>query len=1057
MLKKQSSRTLLLALAAAAALPFGAFALNYSGSQKNQATFETLEEARVSGPLAVVSLEGNNGRTFKSHPVLDGYPKGTTYIYRSANLYGGRAAARLNTDILVFVEKPFANKDAALQYLKDLGLIQIIDEAIGSVILVTPADGRAFGASDQKYYYALQTAILAQKAGEGGRGGPGYSDAEYFGGFGYTYVIGLDGGATFLNNYVAGTLDYVSRIAGLLLINGKMEAVRSVAGLVPAYLVNAPEAVVEKYKKANDADAYASAAGVEAYFDQALPVKKVVVAKDQNPDTAKYIKDAYYNLFIKAMRVPVTKPGLHSASTPYQGYTMDQAPLSLCARNAVLNGVTADGIHVIRHSEDRFSDVKTPNGEYMQTWFEYLPEEALNGTAPAGTVPLILALHGGGDDPRQFVEEIGLLPLAGSERFAMVAPEHQNVANLLSDSLPKLVKYMLKTYPALDPSRVYVTGYSMGGAATLRAINGDPSVFAAAVPMAAAPYTGTAEQVAQFQKYHLPVMFTTSSFDLGGAFDQVNGNIATGYQTQLNLFLGYNGMKTINAYDFKTFPVNGFKADSMVRVKLNGEYDNYRWFLNNADGVPMVALAYTTSLIHALYPEYGKIGWEFFKHYSRDQKTGANQIQSIRQVIPWLIMIKHTTFGALLWMLLAPLAPAQPAGTTASNRIELGRLANGAAVTFVRSDAGGWGIEISGGAAPRLTQPEPAQIEVFRGQTNVSDLAAGYQSVQKEAGAVVAKAKVAGGGEVVFAVEDRWTLSGAVLSLSRKVSVTATETNAGFFSAIRLLTAPTVKWEDADYFAPDVLYGDPSYDGDRSPGGTVNYRAKRFAIREDMMSAPLFALSFRDGRWAAVLDLAPRGDTTLAETTASAATPIIEERLQFGALGARGMPEGGVELGFWLPGTTQESGGGFGRGTATPTVRRRYHPVKAGFSQSYQVGFRFGQAASFRDMERDAWRWAWESLKPRSTPVDVEVVRRTLLDHLDARVVTVEGRTGVPFLFDAVTGKPGSYRRGPTRPGTTNAPARAGGPGRAGNMPLPRSECLLKTAGPWRNGRAAWA
>ena len=634
MLKKNSFITIALALSAVA-FPSATFAMDYSGRQKNPATFETLEEARVNGPVAVASLEGNDRRTFKSHPVLDGYPEGTTYVYRSPDLYGGRAAARLNTDILVFVEKSFTNKDAALQYLGDLGLIKIIDDAIGSIVLVTPANGSAFGANDQKYYYALQTAIFSQKAGErpamGGGRGPGmfggggvsYSDAEYFGGFGYTYVIGIDGGATYLNNYIAGTLDYVSRIAGMLLINGKMDTARNVAGLVPVYLVNAPDAVVELYKKANDTDAYEMFGDVEAYFDQSLPLKKVVVAEDRNPDTAGYIRDAYYNLFIRAMRVPVGKPGLHSASTPYQGYSMDQAPLSLCERNAVINGVTQDGIHVIGRSEDRFSEIKTPNGEYMQTWFEYLPEEVLKDTAPAGTIPLILANHGGGDDPRQFVEEIGLLPLAGTERFAIVAPEHQNVASLLSDSLPRLVRYMLETYPALDPSRVYVTGYSMGGAATLRAVNGDPSVFAAAVPMAAAPYTGTPVQVAQFQKAHLPVMFTTSSFDLGGAFDQANGSIAVGYQTQINLFLGYNGMEKIDAYDFRTYPVNGFRADKMARVKLNGEYDCYRWYLNDADGVPMVALAYTMNLQHALYPEYGKIAWEFFKHFSRDQRTGV--------------------------------------------------------------------------------------------------------------------------------------------------------------------------------------------------------------------------------------------------------------------------------------------------------------------------------------------------------------------------------------------------------------------------------------------------
>ena len=53
----------------------GALALNYSGSQENEATFETLEETRVSSPSAVANLETNTGKTFVSHPVLDGYPR----------------------------------------------------------------------------------------------------------------------------------------------------------------------------------------------------------------------------------------------------------------------------------------------------------------------------------------------------------------------------------------------------------------------------------------------------------------------------------------------------------------------------------------------------------------------------------------------------------------------------------------------------------------------------------------------------------------------------------------------------------------------------------------------------------------------------------------------------------------------------------------------------------------------------------------------------------------------------------------------------------------------
>lgn len=616
-------------------IPCSTFALNYSGSQGNPATFETLEETRVSSPLAVAPLETNNGKSFKSHPVLDGYPQGTTYIYRSPNLFGGRAAARLNTDILLFVEKSFQSKDAALKYLKDLGLIDIINQAIGSIILVTPANAKAgFTANDQKLYYALQTAMFAQKALERtGDKTTYYSDAEYFGGFGYTYVIGIDGGATFLNNYLAGTIDYISRIAGMLLINGSMENIRNVATQIPVYLVNASASIIEKYKNINNTDSSTITGSIKTLFNQALPLKKVVIVRDENPDAAKYIKDAYYNMFIKAMRVPVLKPGLYSASTPYQNSALDQAPYSLCNRNAILNSVTQDGIHFKRHTEETFNDLKTTAGEYLQTWFEYLPEEVLNGSAPAGTVPLILAMHGSGDDPRSFVDEIGLLALAGSERFAVIAPEHQYIfwtqqgnkyiEGIECDVLPRFVRHLLKAYPALDPARVYVTGYSMGGFATFKAVHGDPSVFAAAVPMAGMGYTGTPAQIAQFDKVDLPILFMTSTYDLNGPFDPVKGTIGSSFKTQIPLFLGYNGMKTIDAFDFTTYPIAGFKADQVETFKLNNEYKNTLWYINNTDGVPMIALSVTEGLVHALYPEYGRIMWNFAKHYSRNQQTGA--------------------------------------------------------------------------------------------------------------------------------------------------------------------------------------------------------------------------------------------------------------------------------------------------------------------------------------------------------------------------------------------------------------------------------------------------
>ena len=605
-------------------LAVNAMALGYNPIQNTEPTFETLAEARANGPAAVQNLETNTTKTFISHPVLDGIPDGTVYIYRSAGMFGGRAAQRLNTDIVVYVDQAF-DKDGALAYLKDLGLIDIIDEAVGSVVLVTPANGTAFGSVDQANYYKLQTAMLAQKASMRDEEGNtlSFCDAEYFGGYGYLYEIGIEGGATFLNNYVATQFDFASRIAGLLLIGGKMDKIRDIATFIPVYMVNADAGVLAKYKAANGVDASIIAAAADTYYNQAFPLRKVIIAKEDK-GIADYIKDAYYGMFIKAMRVPVLARGLYTAGTPYQGYNFDEAPYSLCDRNAVINGKTADGIYLFMRQEDRFAEFATESGEYLETWFEYLPEEVLNNTAPEHSIPLILGNHGSQDDPRLFVDEQGYLVLIGKERIAMVAPEHQYIGAVRADALKALVEYMLDTYPALDPSRVYVTGYSMGGGATFTVSAAHPELFAATIPMAMASDVVSEEQAAVFAELDLPFLLSTSSYDLARVFDSTNQVIADGAIGALNLYLRLNEIDyqiDLENKDYDAYPISGFPCDVLTTKTLNGEYENNTWMFLK-DGVPMVGITVTDGLVHALYPEYSKLMWDFAKHYSRDQETG---------------------------------------------------------------------------------------------------------------------------------------------------------------------------------------------------------------------------------------------------------------------------------------------------------------------------------------------------------------------------------------------------------------------------------------------------
>ncbi len=357
--------------------------------------------------------------------------------------------------------------------------------------------------------------------------------------------------------------------------------------------------------------------------------------------------------------------------------------------------------------------------------------------------------------------------------------------------------------------------------------------------------------------------------------------------------------------------------------------------------------------------------------------------------------------GLLPFAILLGTAPSTALGRAAPavSDVVLGRLATGATVTFTPVAPAGWGIAVAGGSAPRVTQDKPVRLEICDSEGEVRELAMPYSSVAKVAAGIEARADVASMAGVVFHVHDRWSVTGAVVSVRRNVTVTG-RASSGFASSLVFALDPAVGWQDVQYLAPGALYGDPTYDGDRSAGGTLNDAARRFVMREDVLPAPLFALSFGNGASIAMLDPSPRGDTTVEESKLT--QPVMTDaRFQFGALGAH-QPGDSVEFGFWFPGSVTSYGGNRSE-PPRPQRMRRYHPIRPDTVHRYEVAFRFGQHESFRDLTRNAWRWAWDTLKPAVTYVDVDLVRRVLTDHLVAQAATIDGRTAIPFVLSTVT------------------------------------------------------
>jgi hypothetical protein len=341
--------------------------------------------------------------------------------------------------------------------------------------------------------------------------------------------------------------------------------------------------------------------------------------------------------------------------------------------------------------------------------------------------------------------------------------------------------------------------------------------------------------------------------------------------------------------------------------------------------------------------------------------------------------------------LIVPAAFAQQ-----GNRVDLGKLKTGSTVSFVQSSQGSWSIEISDGKTLHLSQQKPAIIEIYRTDEDIRNLAAGYKQVQKSNSGIEAISEISYGENAVFHINDRWHLDGDVLSVDRKIEVTG-NTTGGFNSSVVLTLDPSIRWTDLNYMVPGALYGDPTYNGDRSAGGTMNYAAKRFMMREDILPAPMFSLSFSNGSSVTMLDPSPRCESTVEETKLSKDI-MTDARFNFGMFGVWQTDEKPINFGFQFPGNTSMYS--FGpNASSQPRTIRRYHPITAGVNHSYTVSFRVGQKESFQNVIRNSWRWAWNTLKPEVIKIDVKQVRRVLSDHLLSQVATVKGRTAIPFAI----------------------------------------------------------
>lgn len=171
-------------------------------------------------------------------------------------------------------------------------------------------------------------------------------------------------------------------------------------------------------------------------------------------DEAEYVKD--YNEFISNYRRWV---GVLAEEVKLKDIDMTMEP----------------GVFTLKTSKDNEGD--DANSEYHKVGYLAYYN---NGIMDKKKVPLVLIFHGGGDSAMRMADTSGWWRVAHDHDFLLVSVE-----NHLNSTATEMMEFIdkLKDKYNIDPTRIYASGFSMGGCKSWDMYQEYPEVFAGLAPM----------------------------------------------------------------------------------------------------------------------------------------------------------------------------------------------------------------------------------------------------------------------------------------------------------------------------------------------------------------------------------------------------------------------------------------------------------------------------------------------------------------------------------------------------------------------------------------------
>jgi hypothetical protein len=490
--------------------------------------------------------------------------------------------------------------DEAKQLLDELGLAGHLDEYKVRAFVVGPSNGTAYGPADLTVFQDLLRTRRSSNL----------------------KVIGIGTGATFVNSFIS---KYAFAVAGILTYGGTVDRGITSSTPVPAYVHGPDRGVADLYIAANGATARADDSQPWTTYTNPNPhlgLQRVVVSKlpDARENLAQAFQNAWKTVFSRNYRLYMTQtesysqgfdPNDHTEPWELEPYVMyDELGVRYEAVTEDLPGI----------------------GLSLRN--EYVPRKAL--VAPPRSVPLVIMLHGNGNDPRIQGESSGWVEAAAKHTIVLTSIEWQGrtaqettFAAVGETGTMAILDRLLAKYPQIDPSRVYFTGLSAGamnsfryGVNNLRRIAGVAGHSAPFGPPALLDMATTARTRGQY----LPLYAIAGNRDMYKPLP-VNQTPRSFY-TVIRAFALLNDITVPDGPDLAVNELFGLKLDGPGWSELAGRRAMLGT-LSNRQGV-MIKLVALDPYGHWNFKPAAEDIWAFLSRFRRDVTTGALLVDATR-------------------------------------------------------------------------------------------------------------------------------------------------------------------------------------------------------------------------------------------------------------------------------------------------------------------------------------------------------------------------------------------------------------------------------------------